>query len=48
MLSVIIMLFVAKQQIEVNISQEIVGNLTLSVHVINLSVSYTYLKIKTN
>ena len=40
------MLFVAMQQIEVNISQDIVGNLSLSVHVINLSTSY--LKIKTN
>ena len=40
------MLFVAKQQIEVNISQDIVGNLSLSVHVINLPTSY--LKIKTN
>ena len=34
------MLFVAKQQIEVNISQDIVGNLSLSVYVINLSTSY--------
>ena len=34
------MLFAAKQQIEVNISQDIVENLSLSVCVINLSTSY--------